>query len=35
VHSLPPGFGLRFDEVAPEVRARLEAVIADYLSRPD
>lgn len=33
VHSLPPGFGLRFDETAPGVRERIEAVIAEYLAR--
>ena len=30
VHSLPPGFGLRFDEIAPEARARIEALVRDY-----
>lgn len=33
VHSLPPGFGLRFDEVAPAVRSRIEALVEEYLSR--
>lgn len=33
VHSLPPGFGLRFDEASPSVRARIEAVIEEYLER--
>lgn len=33
VHSLPPGFGLRFDEIAATERARIEAVVAEYLAR--
>jgi hypothetical protein len=33
VHSLPPGFGLRFDELEPEARRRIESVIREYLAR--
>ncbi len=33
VHSLPPGFGLRFENVTPEAQAMLTAVIDDYVSR--
>jgi Tfp pilus assembly protein PilZ len=33
VHSLPPGFGLRFDDVSAAVRARIEALVAEYLAR--
>ena len=33
VHSLPPGFGLRFDEISDEARQRIDAVVAEYLAR--
>lgn len=33
VHSLPPGFGLRFREVPPDSRRRIEQVIEDYDAR--
>jgi hypothetical protein len=33
VHSLPPGFGLRFDDLSPEARDRIDAVVAAYLVR--
>lgn len=33
VHSLPPGFGLRFDEVSAPARARIDAVVQEYLAR--
>jgi hypothetical protein len=33
VHSLPPGFGLRFDDLRPEARARIDALVAEYLDR--
>jgi hypothetical protein len=33
VHSLPPGFGLRFDEIAPAARQRIDALVSDYLQR--
>jgi hypothetical protein len=33
VHSLPPGFGLRFDDVSPDARDRIDAVVAEYLAR--
>jgi hypothetical protein len=35
VHSLPPGFGVRFDEIAPEARARIDSLVLDYLRRQD
>ncbi len=31
VHSLPPGFGLKFRDVAPEDIRRIQQVIADYV----
>jgi hypothetical protein len=33
VHSLPPGFGVKFDELAPEDRRCIEGVIDDYARR--
>ena len=33
VHSLPPGFGLRFEDLAPLVRDRIDAMVSDYLER--
>lgn len=33
VHSLPPGFGLRFAEMSPEARRRIEALVEDYVRR--
>lgn len=33
VHSLPPGFGLAFRNLSPDVRARIEQIVADYLAR--
>jgi hypothetical protein len=33
VHSLPPGFGLRFDELLPAVRERIDAMVSDYLEQ--
>jgi Tfp pilus assembly protein PilZ len=33
VHSLPPGFGLRFDDLSPEARQRIDAIVAEYLAR--
>jgi hypothetical protein len=35
VHSLPPGFGVRFDEIAPVARERIDALIRDHLERHD
>jgi hypothetical protein len=33
VHSLPPGFGLRFEDLSHEVRDRIDAAVAAYLER--
>lgn len=33
VHSLPPGFGMRFLGLDGDTRARIEAVVAEYLGR--
>lgn len=33
VHSLPPGFGLRFVELSSEARARIETLVGDYVKR--
>ena len=33
VHSLPPGFGVRFAELSPEVRRCIEGVIDDFARR--
>jgi hypothetical protein len=33
VHSLPPGFGVKFDELSPEDRRCIEGVIDDYARR--
>ena len=33
VHSLPPGFGLRFERLTLRDRARIEAVVQDYIQR--
>lgn len=33
VHSLPPGFGVRFAELGEEARARIEKLVADYIQR--
>ena len=33
VHSLPPGFGVKFDELAPEDRRCIEGVIDDFARR--
>lgn len=33
VHSLPPGFGVRFEGLTDADRARIEDVVADYLER--
>ena len=34
VHSLPPGFGVNFQDVAEEVRAGIGAAMAAYDARP-
>ena len=33
VHSLPPGFGVAFRNLSPDVRARIEQIVTDYLAR--
>lgn len=33
VHSLPPGFGLRFDGLSPAARERIDTVVNEYLAR--
>ena len=33
VHSLPPGFGLKFLELDDETQRRIEIVVRDYLAR--
>lgn len=33
VHSLPPGFGVRFMELPSEARARIETLVIDYVKR--
>ena len=32
VHSLPPGFGLRFEEISDEARQRIDAVVSEYVA---
>jgi Tfp pilus assembly protein PilZ len=33
VHSLPPGFGVAFRNLAEDARARIEKIVFDYLAR--
>jgi hypothetical protein len=33
VHSLPPGFGVAFRNLSPDVRGRIDQIVADYLAR--
>jgi Tfp pilus assembly protein PilZ len=33
VHSLPPGFGVRFVSVPDDARARIEEIVRDYTAR--
>ncbi len=33
VHSLPPGFGLRFSDLSADDRVRIEAIVRDYAAR--
>jgi Tfp pilus assembly protein PilZ len=33
VHSLPPGFGVAFRNLADDARSRIEQIVADYLAR--
>jgi Tfp pilus assembly protein PilZ len=33
VHSLPPGFGIKFERLSPEARQRIERIVLEHLSR--
>lgn len=33
VHSLPPGFGVRFADLDADARRRIEALVTDYMKR--
>ena len=33
VHSLPPGFGVKFDPLSPEDRRCIEGIVEDYVRR--
>lgn len=33
VHSLPPGFGLKFERIPPEDLRKVEAIVQDYVAR--
>lgn len=33
VHSLPPGFGLKFERIGPEELRKVEAIVQDYVER--
>jgi hypothetical protein len=33
VHSLPPGFGVKFVELSPEAARRIEWIVQDYVAR--
>jgi Tfp pilus assembly protein PilZ len=33
VHSLPPGFGVKFDALSPEERRCIEGIVEDYVRR--
>jgi Tfp pilus assembly protein PilZ len=33
VHSLPPGFGIKFENLSDEHRRRIERIVADYVAR--
>jgi Tfp pilus assembly protein PilZ len=33
VHSLPPGFGIKFENLSDEYRRRIERIVADYVAR--
>jgi Tfp pilus assembly protein PilZ len=36
VHSLPPGFGIKFERLTEEARQRIERIVLDHISRhPD
>lgn len=33
VHSLPPGFGIKFEALSPEARLRIERIVQDHVER--
>ncbi len=33
VHSLPPGFGVKFVDLSPEAARRIEVIVQDYVAR--
>ncbi len=33
VHSLPPGFGVKFVDLSPEAARRIESIVQDYVAR--
>jgi Tfp pilus assembly protein PilZ len=33
VHSLPPGFGVKFVDLTPEAARRVEGIVQDYVAR--
>jgi len=33
VHSLPPGFGIKFENLEPEYRLRIQNIVDEYLKR--
>lgn len=33
VHSLPPGFGIKFEGLSPDARQRIERIVEEHLSR--
>lgn len=33
VHSLPPGFGIKFEELSAEARERIERIVAEHVAR--
>jgi hypothetical protein len=34
VHSLPPGFGLKFESLSAEARRQIERIVSEHVSRP-
>jgi Tfp pilus assembly protein PilZ len=33
VHSLPPGFGIKFEALSPEARTRIERIVQEHVAR--
>ena len=33
VHSLPPGFGIKFEDLSPDARLRIERIVQDHVAR--